>query len=176
MKYKVLNENYIDDILITKKYCYTDRIGKELFEGNKTKIQTKIFTDGIIFKEEILPSESINEFLINKKSYKEVDTLIKKRLYLKDYSYAIKIILVEEWKDIGNLHGWFNVIKNIEIYTKYKKDKDALKKIKKTINMIYENNSNVDYSSIWGVLFPNRTENKKIEYEKKENVYTLVKK
>lgn len=49
---------------------------------------------------------------------------------------------------VGNISGWFFVIKDITIYLKDLNDKKALKNAKQVIKDLYKLNSQQDYSSI----------------------------
>lgn len=71
--------------------------------------------------------------------------------------------------------GFFDIIKDVSIYLKNPKDKQALKEAKKVIKTIHKHNQNVDYSSIFNMLFQSKDDiNYKIEKISK-NVYTLKK-
>lgn len=151
------------------------KAGTEIKEFKR--IQTKIFTDGEILKLGGEKIEEIDEYYIGKKKYQyDVDTLKTKEIFFKNYSYIITYLLANEPMQVGSIHGWFDVIKNISIYLKDAKDKKALKEAKKVIEAIRNCNNNVNYNSLLGMLFSQQKEAPRYEYEKMtENVYTLKK-
>ena len=142
------------------------KAGTEIKEFKR--IQTKIFTDGEILKLGGEKIEEIDEYYIGKKKYQyDVDTLKTKEIYFKNYSYIITYLLANEPMQVGSIHGWFDVIKNISIY---------LKDAKKVIEAIRNCNNNVNYNSLLGMLFSQQKENSRYEYEKMiDNVYSLKK-
>ena len=146
-------------------------------EFDDVKIETKIYTDGEVIKIGESEIENIDAFFINGKKYThQVDKLKRTRVYLKDYSYAVVYTLGKEYMTVGNIHGRFKVIKNIEIYLKNKKDLTALRKARKTIQMVAEYNNSIDYSSIFSMLFSKKENPKKIEYQRElPDIYTLKK-
>ena len=77
---------------------------------------------------------------------------------------------------IGNIRGWFGVVKEVSIYLKNPKDKKALKCAKQAIREIENHNNNVDYSSLFGMLVSQGKGLQKFETEKiSKNVYSLKK-
>ena len=77
---------------------------------------------------------------------------------------------------VGNVHGWFDVIKEVSIYLQNPKDKKSLKCAKQAIREIANHNNSVDYSSLFGMLFSQGKELQKFETEKiSKNVYSLKK-
>lgn len=70
---------------------------------------------------------------------------------------------------IGNTIGFFDVIKDINIYLNNPKDKQALKETKKVIK---EHNQNIDNSSLFNMLFQ-RKDDINYELEKISKTYTL---
>ena len=141
------------------------------------QIQTKIFTDGEIAKENEEVSESIEEYYIGKKKYEPcVDTLKTKNIFFKNHNYIITYLIVQEWKTIGNIRGWFGITKDISIYLKNPKDKEALKNAKQVIKEIQKHNSSSDYSSIFKMFCSQERKLEQFENEKiSENVYSLKK-
>ena len=141
------------------------------------KIQMIIFTDGEIAKESEEVTQNIDEFYIGKRKYQyDVDTLKTKNIYFKNHSYVITYLIANEFMTVGNVHGWFDVIKEVSIYLQNSKDKKALKSAKKAIREIANHNNNVDYSSLFGMLFSKGKEFQKFETEKiSKNVYSLKK-
>ena len=146
-------------------------------EYNDVKIETKIFTDGEVVKFGEPTEEVISEYYICGKKYTgSVDKLKKTRIFLKNYSYAVVYTLAEEYLTVGNIHGFFKVVQNVNIYLKNKKDITALRKARKTISMVKEHNNSVNYNSLFSMLCASDNSPKKIEYEKyNKNIYTLKK-
>ena len=141
------------------------------------QIQMRIYTDGEIEKETEETSEKIADYYIGKNKYQHgVDTLKTKNIFLRNHSYVITYLIANEWMKVGNIRGWFDVIKEVSIYLENPKDKKALKSAKQAIKQIANYNNSVDYSSLFRMLFSQR---KGLEtFETKEiskNVYTLRK-
>lgn len=152
-------------------------------EGNKTetverpRIQTKIFTDGEIEKESEETTQNIEEYYIGKKKYKHgVDTLKTKKIYFKNYSYVITYLIANEFMTIGNVSGWFDIVKDVSIYLQNSKDKKALKCAKQAVKEITNCNNGVDYSTLFETLFSKGKELQRIKTKKiSKNVYSLKK-
>lgn len=141
------------------------------------KIQTKIFTDGEIAKESDEISSNISEYYIGKKQYQyAVDTLKTKTIYFKNHSYVITYLLAQELVTMGNVTGWFDVVKEISIYLKNPEDKKALKNAKQAIKEIKIHNRSVDYSSLITMLCSQNNKLRNFETEEiSKNVYSLRK-
>ena len=128
------------------------------------KIQMKIFTDGEIAKESEEVIQSIEEYYIGKRKYQyNVDTLKTKNIYFKNHSYVITYLISNEFGTVGNICGWFDVIKEVSIYLQNPKDKKALKCAKQAIREIANRNNSVNYSSIFEMLFSPGKDLKKFE-------------
>lgn len=77
---------------------------------------------------------------------------------------------------IGNIHGWFDIIKDVSIYLKDVKDKNALREAKKIIKAIRNHNNSVNYSSLLEMTLSSREGISKYDYEKIiDNVYSFKK-
>lgn len=138
------------------------------------KIKTIIYTDGNITKVEESEPIEINKYYINKIKYNgEVNQLIKKKVYLENATYIVKVIVADEFLKYENGLGHFNVIKDVKIFLKDKKDREARKRAKDTVIAISSNLRN--YNSIWDVVFGVKTNfSDSIAYEKiADNVYKL---
>lgn len=146
-------------------------------EYEDVKVETKIYTDGEVVQIDEPIVEDISEYYINGKKYNgSINKLRTTRVQLKDHSYAVVYTLGEEYLTVGNIRGFFKVIKNVEIYLKDKKDLTALRKAKKTISMIQEHCNSVDYSSLFTMFLSKDNTPRKLEYEKyNRSVYTLKK-
>lgn len=140
------------------------------------KVKTIIYTDGKVVKIEKEDPISINEYYIDGKKYDGLVTeLVKKRVYIENASYIIKVVVAEEELNISRNNkqgrGSFFVIKNREIFVK---DKEAFKKAKETLKVI----SKGECSSIWDVFLGRKQKEKSsLEYESIEkDIYQLKKK
>lgn len=146
-------------------------------EFDDVKVETKVYTDGEVVRVRESEEESIDEFFINGKKYThQVDKLRRTKVYLKNHSYAVVYTLAEEFLTVGNVSGFFKVIKDTKIYLKDSRDLTAMKKAKKTIEMIREHNNSANYDSLFSMLMTRNVGSRKLEYEKyNKNVYTLRK-
>lgn len=146
-------------------------------EYDDVKVETKIYTDGDVVQIGESEEENISEYYIDGKKYThQVDKLKRTKVYLENHSYAVVYTLGEEFVTVGRVSGWFKLVKDVQIYLKDKRDLTAMKKAKKTIEMIREHNSSVNYNSLLGMLLSNDNRPRKLEYEKyNKNVYTLKK-
>ena len=139
------------------------------------RIYMSVFTDGEILKESEEKVESIDEYYFGKQKYKcSVDTLKSKNIYFKNHNYVITYLITQEWTTVGNIHGWFDIIKDISIYMKNPKDRKTLKTVKQVIRRNEERIRSVDYSSLLAMLAGQRKGFETFEPEKiSENVYNL---
>ena len=141
------------------------------------RIQIKIFTDGEISKIGEDQIEEIDEYYIGKKKYQyDVDTLKYIWYFFKNHNYVITYTIASEPMKIGNIHGWFDIIKDVSIYLKDVKDKNALREAKKIIKAIRNHNNSVNYSSLLEMTLSSREGISKYDYEKIiDNVYSFKK-
>lgn len=146
-------------------------------EFDDVKIETKIYTDGKVVSLGETKEENISEYFIDGTKYThQVDKLKRTKVYLKDYSYAVVYTLGEEFLTVGNVSGFFKVIKDIKVYLRDTKDLSSIRRAKKTIQMVRDNNRSVNYDSLFNMLLSRNTSPKKMEYEKfNKNVFTLKK-
>lgn len=151
----------------------------EIIEGGKTrprrkKVKTMIYTDGNVIncsKKDVIH----DEFIINGKLYEVNGSTFKKtKLAFEDANYVIKVITVNEWTTDGNIHGLFDVIKDIDIYLKNPKDKKTLKIVKKTVTEINRNPTECYYLT---PMFESRinyqNNNPSLYNEEDEGIYRL---
>jgi len=135
-----------------------------------------VYTDGIIENESEPEIKSINEYYIGKKKYEyDVDTLKKKNLFFKNHSYIIVFTITNEYRELANFRGWFDIVSNVQIYLANTKDKRALKEAKKVIKIL-NNSNNTTYTSALMSTFlkPHNDEIEQINSQKiTDNVYTL---
>lgn len=145
----------------------------ELNEYEYPKVLTKIYTDGQIVKVDEPLEENIKEHYIGKEKYTHsVDKKKTRKVHLKNHTYAVVYTLAEEFVTIGNIHGFFKVVKDVTIYVNNNRDLTALRKANKTIQMIADNNRSIDYSSVFSMVFTIEQAPKKMEYEhQQENIY-----
>ena len=143
-------------------------------------IQTKVFTDGEIAKESEKISKNISEYHIGKKKYQydvslnNTYILNTKDVFFKNYSYVITYLLAKEMRSIGNVTGWFDIIKDVSIYLENLKDKKSLKKAKQAIKEIQNSINSVNYSSLFSMLFSQRKISNDFEInELTKNIYSL---
>lgn len=134
-------------------------------------VKTKIFTDGEIKGIASLDS-SLSDLPINLSNMK-IDKTELSELELLNHNYVIRILTALEFQKRGSVYGWYDVIKDVEIYLRDKKDKDAIRKVKKTLELVC---SNREYASIFELLLPQKPVQINISYnEEKEGIYQLRK-
>ena len=92
----------------------------------------------------------------------------------KNYNFVISYLISKRFSKYENIYGWFDTIEKIDIYLKNKKDKEALKNAKNVIKDIQSRKYNIDYSSLWNMIFSKREEVKNYEIiNSNENIYEL---
>ena len=180
MKYKLFdNEGKIEltEVSTTIKIppFFTEQKTPNTFDDSMVK--TRVFTDGKVVKQDEPKEEKINEYFINGKKYThKVDKKTTKTIYLKDYSYAIVYTIAQEYITAGNIRGFFFVTKDVEVYLKSKKDLSALRKARKAMRKIEEQNNAVNYRSIYEMMMTSSQNKRNIQFEEiKDDVYTLKK-
>lgn len=120
-------------------------------------IQTVVYTDGIIadmFDESV---KDIEEYYIGETKYEDVDTLKLKKVLLKDYTYIVVYTIANEKSTVGNVSGYFDIIKNVNIYLKNINDVVALKKARDLIESMQVVSKKVDYSSLTNFVLSSNT-------------------
>jgi len=139
------------------------------------QIQTFVFTDGEVFKEDCPITVNIDQYFFGKKEYPyPVDFLQKKNIYFQNHHFVITYLNAKEYCKIGNLSGWFSFNKNVSIYLENLKDKKALKEAKKIIQEIHEHDVQTDYSSYLNMLASQTNGLKSFKVDKvSENVYKI---
>ena len=150
---------------------------KELEHGRKKErrvIQNLAFSDGTVIEKETLPRTKINaDHEMAKLGVEEIEL---QRIKIKDASYIIIISTIKEDRVIGNLRGNFDTIKNVEVYMMDQKDKEAKKKIQKTLKYISDRGKSRDYSSIAAYIATyGANVESEIEYQRKDNIFILKK-
>lgn len=186
MKFIELKENEpLEIIEVTNHVTFTKFpdpltgkiVGQEEIIHTYPRIQMKVFTDGEIEIESKETIEKIDEYYLGKTKYKhDVDTLKTKNIYFKNHSFVIVYLISNEITTIGNTSGWFNVIKDVQVYLRNKKDKQALKNAKQALKTIHKINRSIDSSTIFGILFYQEEKQQKYVTEKiGKNIYSLKK-
>lgn len=168
MKYKLIKDNDQFKILNSKQFIYYNALPNPDGSQPKNKtiktsrgvISTKILTDGQIKSvTDLDPSEFVLPKYIESV---EADVQEVKDLELINHNYVIRVLTQLEYRKLNRGGGLFEIVKAIEVYIKNKKDKETLRNIKKTLNLIYGPK--------------NRPNDQGIEYQKAEfDVYQLVK-
>ena len=183
MKYKLIKDNdkfqLLDCIKIIKYDAFEnprrEKKTNKIISISRGAISTKIFTDGEI---KGITELDIKNFTLPKQlSNIETDVNEVKDLELVNHNYVIKVLTVMELLHYGKERrgcGFFEVVKEVEVYLKDKRDKETLKNIRKTLNLIY--GQRCDYSSIFEILLSKFNNGPNVLYEEKEkNIYQLVK-
>ena len=147
MKYKLIKET--DKIKLIKAkdiVCYAgfgepvkkDESQVPVSDVNVERdiIKTKIFTDGQI--KEITPIEASLSYLPKKLSNIRFDEIESSELELSNHTYVIRVLTALEVLKLRKAAGLFEIIKEVEIYLKDKKDKDAINAVKKTLEILYK--------------------------------------
>jgi len=179
MEYALLKQSTIE--LITGiKYRKVPSVLKQIPEKTIEEqiVTTKVLTDGeISVLNRIVKNGTKTIEFINDKTKLSyiVDKIISQRVKITDANYVIKISCAKEFVRQGNIAGWPEVIKNIEIYIKDPKDKETLRIVKDTIKQI-TNNKLSDYPSLYNYVLTNNASRKNtISYQEKQiNVYRLT--
>lgn len=181
MKFKELKENEPLEVIEVSRHVESPTFGSKKESTpdryEVKQIQMRIFTDGKIEKESEETSKKIEEYYIGKKKYQyAVDTLKSKNIFLRNHSYVITYLIANECMTVGNITGWFDVVKDVSIYLENPKDKKTVKTVKQAIRQIEKYNNSVNYSSLFGMLFSRGNGFAHFETEKiSKNVYALRK-
>ena len=174
MKIKELKENEPLQVIEVSNHVTVPFRSKKI---ECDMIKMRVFTDGEISKESEEKKEEINEYYFGKKKYQcGVDTLKTKDIYFNNHNYVITYLIAQEWTKIGNVSGWFDIIKDVSIYMKNPKDRKTIKTVEQVIRQNKECNRSVNYSSLFAMLAGQRKGYETFEPKKiSKNVYTLRK-
>ena len=180
MKYKLFeNEGKIELTEISTTIRIPSFFGEQVDpkQIDEPVVKTRVFTDGVVVKEDEPKTEEIKECFINGKKYThKVDKKTTRTIYLKDYTYAIVYTIAREYMTVGNIHGNFFVTKDAEVYLKNRKDISALRKARKAMKRIEEGNNSVNYNSLFTMMLTSNQNKRNLEFEQiKDNIYTLKK-
>lgn len=175
MKIKELKENNPLKVIEVTRRCKPRSLNLGVVEWKRIKM--RVFTDGEIVCEDAEIIQNIDEYYIGKTKYPyDVNTLKTKNVYFKNHSYVITYVIAEELMKVGNIGGWFDVVKDVSVYLENSKDRKALKTAKQVICEIEKRNRSVDYSSVFTMFLSPRKSNESFERKKiSENVYCLKK-
>lgn len=144
----------------------------EVCTFDDVKVETILYTDGIIENIDEPEVTSINEYFIDGQKYMhKVDKLKRRTVHLKDYSYAVVYTIGQEFVRLENIAGHFKVTKSTSIYLKDKKDRIALRKAKKTMDMVSNNLRSINTTSLLSYVLSQPKQI--IEYDRQDNIYTL---
>lgn len=143
MKYKLIKDYAKFRLLNSPQFIYSNASSKTI-KTSTGLIKTKILTDGKI--KSITDSDS-KEFNLPKDLESIAIFLESKDLELINHNYVIKVLTQVECRNLNNREALFECIKDIEVYIRDKKDKETLKNIKETLNILYgrKNNQNITY-------------------------------
>ena len=119
--------------------------------------QTVMYTDGIIADISDKSVKDIEEYYIGETKYEDVDTLKTRKVLLKNYTYVVVYTIVNEKRTIGNVSGYFDIIKNVTIYLKDINDVVALKNARDLIESIQVIGKKIDYSSLTNFVLSSNT-------------------
>ena len=161
---------YLEEVFLEKE--------NEAFKG-KTKIPriySHIFTDGIIVKEETSDPIDIDRYLLNGKPYQEeINTLIKRKIYISNATYIVKVTYASNFLNTRLTYGMFDLIEESKIYIDNPQNKTALKKIKETLSLAYTKSR--DYYSLRRLSLDPERYSRYVKYSKERpNIYILIKK
>ena len=182
MKYKLIKESDKIKLISGKDIVVYSGFGKPVKKGEtpvavpdvvreRDIIKTKIFTDGKIKGIETLTNSEL-ELPKNMKTI-ELDKVELSELELEKHKFVIRILTALEFQKRGTVCGWFDVIKDVDIYLRDKKDKESIRKVKKTLELVC---SNYEYTSIFDLLFSKKQAQMSVLYnQEKEGIYQLVK-
>jgi len=143
-------------------------------------VKTRIYTDGEIVNIEIEYPRQTDEYNVGKKKHNGGPNtfMIRKRIYITNASYVLKVTTAREFLRAGKVNGFFDVLKETEIFLNNKKDKQALRNAKKTIQKF---SGQPHFDSIFDAIMQNYSSNsgsinKNLNYDSiNKNVYQLRK-
>ena len=141
------------------------------------RIQTRIFTDGEISSESEEILQKIDEYYIGRNKYPyDINALKTKNLCFRNHSYVITYVIAKQLMTVGNIRGWFDVVKDVIVYLENAKDRKALKNAKEAIREIEKCNKSVNYSSLFKMFLSQGKSLERFETEKvSKDVYCLRK-
>lgn len=182
MKYKLIKESDKIKLISGKDIVVYPGFDKPVKPGEKyipapdvieerDIIKTKIFTDGEI--KDIKQLQSFELELPKNMKTIELDKIELNELELMDHKFVIRILTALEFQKRGKVYGWFDIVKDVDVYLRDKKDKDSIRKIKKTLELVC---SNYEYTSIFDLLFSKKQAEMSVLYNQEyEGIYQLVK-
>ena len=111
------------------------------------KVRTEIITDGHITKRDNFRVDEISTYYLDGEKINNVNSLVTENVYLNNFNYAIKVILIQREKRHFD-------IKKVVVYVKDLNNKEVLNQVKvvvsklgidyKLIKIVSNNNNNKD--------------------------------
>lgn len=100
-------------------------------------LRTIVFTDGKVGDVHQKEYHNLSSnYTMNGQTYLGVNTLREDKVFLDGYSYVIMLTVAKEWFNGKKVGGYHEVIRDAQIYLKKTNDKNAMKEIKKVLNII----------------------------------------
>ena len=93
------------------------------------KVMTEIITDGNIMSKETKRTDDISDYYLDGELVSNVNTLVTENVYLNNFNYAIKVVLIQREK------GRFDV-KNVLVYVKDLNNKNVLKQVRDIVGKL----------------------------------------
>ena len=141
------------------------------------KMHMKVFTDGEIESVDESISKNIDNISILRRYNDGSSTFRTSTIHLKNHTYAVVYVIAKEFLRYANGGGWYDIVKDVTVYTTNKRDLQALRKANKTMKMVAMNQSSINYGTmLYRMLHGEDEQSKVLEYEKADKyVFTLKK-
>lgn len=143
-------------------------------------VRTKVFTDGKLVSESPIKEEPIVSYQFDdgNRLFRPVDTLKTKTLRFEGYSFIITWTLAREPFKINDSREMLTIVKDVKVYLRNIKDRNAQKAAKRVIKEIYRQNKEFNkeeqYLTLFQYTFGYNTQNMPIAFEKQtSDVYTV---
>ena len=130
MKDKTINDQQNLKVFKGIKHFYFNGSSNDNNSRDVTKFKQLVFADGLIEKVDESRIENINKARIANIVFKNIDTLEIKDLSLKGHNFVI-VVTVSEEKRLYPPYSKYFLIRDISYYLTDKKNKDALKTVRK---------------------------------------------
>lgn len=140
---KIVEKKNGESINISKAILKTN-FASPLGEGHKpevykrTRMYQEVFTDGTIVKENDKETKSITQFSVEGRDY-DATSLSTREVFLNDFNYIIVFTFVNEGMHVGNSMGFFDVLRDVNVYVNDLNDKKTLKALNKAIRSVEKN-------------------------------------
>lgn len=143
------------------------------------RMHMKVFTDGEIESVDESVSKKIDNISVLDRYNNGSSTFRTSTIHLKNHTYAVVYVIAKEFLRFANGRGggWYDVVKDVTVYTTNKRDLQALRKANKTIKMVAMNQKSINYGTMLDRMLHGEDEQSKVlEYEKADKyVFTLKK-